>query len=173
MQPSQTTTLLNDVFQNAQMGVDSTQRLIELVEDKPFQSVLIAQRNRYQDVYDRTLQLSDQELKGKKTLQKLSSTMMINLQTIKDKTPSHLAGMMIQGNTMGVIDMTKSSGKPGGGSARSRLGPRPSLHAKRQHRRDETLSVKHTAAKAAAFVFLLLFCSILLPFFCRFLPSPD
>ena len=59
MQPSQTTTLLNDVFQNAQMGVDSTQRLIELVEDKPFQSVLIAQRNRYQDVYDRTLQLSD------------------------------------------------------------------------------------------------------------------
>ena len=81
MQPSQTTTLLNDVFQNAQMGVDSTQRLIELVEDKPFQSVLIAQRNRYQDVYDRTLQLSDQELKGKKTLQKLSSTMMINLQT--------------------------------------------------------------------------------------------
>ena len=34
--------------------------------------------------------------------------MMINLQTIKDKTPSHLAGMMIQGNTMGVIDMTKS-----------------------------------------------------------------
>lgn len=108
MQPSQTTTLLNDVFRNAQMGVDSTQRLIELVEDKPFQSVLIAQRNRYQDVYDRTLQLSDQELKGKKTLQKLSSTMMINLQTIKDKTPSHLAGMMIQGNTMGVIDMTKS-----------------------------------------------------------------
>ena len=108
MQPTQTTTLLNDVFQNAQMGVDSTQRLIELVEDKPFQSVLIAQRNRYQDVYDRTLQLSDQELKGKKTLQKLSSTMMINLQTIKDKTPSHLAGMMIQGNTMGVIDMTKS-----------------------------------------------------------------
>lgn len=108
MQPSQTTTLLNDVFQNAQMGADSTQRLIELVEDKPFQSVLIAQRNRYQDVYDRTLQLSDQELKGKKTLQKLSSTIMINLQTIKDKTPSHLAGMMIQGNTMGVIDMTKS-----------------------------------------------------------------
>lgn len=108
MQPSQTTTLLNDVFQNAQMGVDSTQRLIELVEDKPFQSVLIAQRNRYQDVYDRTLQLSDQELKGKKTLQKLSSTMMINLQTIKDKTPSHLAGMMIQGNTMGVIELTKA-----------------------------------------------------------------
>ena len=108
MQPSQTTTLLNDVFQNAQMGVDSTQRLIELAEDKPFQSVLIAQRNRYQDIYDRTLQLSDQELKGKKTLQKLSSTMMINFQTIKDKTPSHLAGMMIQGNTMGVIDMTKS-----------------------------------------------------------------
>ena len=108
MQPSQTTTLLNDVFQNAQMGVDSTQRLIELAEDKPFQSVLIAQRNRYQDIYDRTLQLSDQELKGKKTLQKLSSTMMINFLTIKDKTPSHLAGMMIQGNTMGVINMTKS-----------------------------------------------------------------
>ena len=50
MQTSQTTSLLNTIYQNAQMGVDSTQRLIELVEDKPFLSVLIAQRNSYQDV---------------------------------------------------------------------------------------------------------------------------
>lgn len=108
MQPSQTTTLLNTIYQNAEMGVDSTQRLIELVEDKPFLSVLIAQRSRYQEVYDRVIQMADHDLKGQKTLQKISSTMMINFQTIKDKSPSHLAGMMVQGNTMGVIDMTKA-----------------------------------------------------------------
>ena len=100
MQTSQTTSLLNTIYQNAQMGVDSTQRLIELVEDKPFLSVLIAQRNRYQDVYDQVIQMADHELKGQKTIDKLS--------TIKDKSPSHLAGMMVQGNTMGVIDMTKA-----------------------------------------------------------------
>ena len=64
MQTSQTTSLLNTIYQNAQMGVDSTQRLIELVEDKPFLSVLIAQRNRYQDVYDQVIQMADHELKG-------------------------------------------------------------------------------------------------------------
>ena len=108
MQTSQTTSLLNTIYQNAQMGVDSTQRLIELVEDKPFLSVLIAQRNRYQDVYDQVIQMADHELKGQKTIGKLSTNMMINFQTIKDKSPSHLAGMMVQGNTMGVIDMTKA-----------------------------------------------------------------
>ena len=108
MQTSQTTSLLNTIYQNAQMGVDSTQRLIELVEDKPFLSVLIAQRNRYQDVYDQVIQMADHELKGQKTIDKLSTNMMINFQTIKDKSPSHLAGMMVQGNTMGVIDMTKA-----------------------------------------------------------------
>ncbi len=108
MQTSQTTTLLNTIFQNAQMGVDSTQRLIELVEDKTFLSVLIAQRNRYQDIYDQVLQMADQELKGQKTINKISTNIMINLQTIKDKSPSHLAGMMVQGNTMGVIDITKA-----------------------------------------------------------------
>ena len=100
MQTSQTTSLLNTIYQNAQMGVDSTQRLIELVEDKPFLSVLIAQRNRYQDVYDQVIQMADHELKGQKTIDKLSTNMMINFQTIKDKSPSHLAGMMVQGNTM-------------------------------------------------------------------------
>ena len=104
MQTSQTTSLLNTIYQNAQMGVDSTQRLIELVEDKPFLSVLIAQRNRY----DQVIQMADHELKGQKTIDKLSTNMMINFQTIKDKSPSHLAGMMVQGNTMGVIDMTKA-----------------------------------------------------------------
>lgn len=96
MQTSQTTSLLNTIYQNAQMGVDSTQRLIELVEDKPFLSVLIAQRNRYQDVYDQVIQMADHELKGQKTIDKLSTNMMINFQTIKDKSPSHLAGMMVQ-----------------------------------------------------------------------------
>ena len=90
MQTSQTTILLSTIYQNAQMGVDSTQRLIELVEDKPFLSVLIAQRNRYQDVYDQVIQMADHELKGQKTIDKLSTNMMINFQTIRDKSPSTL-----------------------------------------------------------------------------------
>ena len=57
---------------------------------------------------DQVIQMADHELKGQKTIDKLSTNMMINFQTIKDKSPSHLAGMMVQGNTMGVIDMTKA-----------------------------------------------------------------
>lgn len=32
---------------------------------------------------------------------------MINMNTIKDRTPSHIAEMMIQGSTMGIVDITK------------------------------------------------------------------
>ena len=32
---------------------------------------------------------------------------MINLKTIIDKTPSHISEMLIQGSTMGIIDVTK------------------------------------------------------------------
>ena len=84
MQTSQTTSLLNTIYQNAQMGVDSTQRLIELVEDKPFLSVLIAQRNRYQDVYDQVIQMADHELKGQKTIGKLSTCLLYTSPSPRD-----------------------------------------------------------------------------------------
>ncbi|WDC83510.1 hypothetical protein PL321_12450 [Caloramator sp. mosi_1] len=32
---------------------------------------------------------------------------MINLKTLRDKSSSHMAEMLIQGSTMGIIDMTK------------------------------------------------------------------
>ncbi len=32
---------------------------------------------------------------------------MINFNTITNKTPSHIAEMLIQGSTMGIIDVTK------------------------------------------------------------------
>ena len=32
---------------------------------------------------------------------------MINFNTITNKTPSHIAEMLIQGSTMGIVDVTK------------------------------------------------------------------
>jgi len=38
---------------------------------------------------------------------KLTTYFMININTLINKSPSHVAEMIIQGSTMGIIDVTK------------------------------------------------------------------
>ncbi|MDU4751981.1 MAG: hypothetical protein E6X86_13255, partial [Clostridium butyricum] len=45
------------------------------------------------------------------TLTKLQSYIMINIQTLMNKTPSHISEMLITGSTMGVIDAIKNTKK--------------------------------------------------------------
>ena len=40
-------------------------------------------------------------------MQKGQAHMMISIQTLKDKTPSHISEMLIKGSTMGVIQMVR------------------------------------------------------------------
>lgn len=103
--------LLNYIYQNAEMGKDSTEHLIEVCEDEYFKSILEKQFNEYKKVFDLSAQKlisADKDPKELSALSKLSTDIMLNLKTLKDKSPSHIAEMMIQGSTMGIIDITKN-----------------------------------------------------------------
>lgn len=47
------------------------------------------------------------ESKGLGDFTKFTTYLMINFKTMINQTPSHIAEMIIQGSTMGIVDITK------------------------------------------------------------------
>lgn len=103
--------LLNFIYKNALMGVDTITELLDIVNVEKFIDQLISQMEEYRMICSKAKELLD-TLGGKKKdippLQKISTYLMLNIQTLADKSASHIAQMMITGSTMGVIDAIKN-----------------------------------------------------------------
>ncbi len=102
--------LLNYIHQNAAMGADTISHLIEIAQDIEFRKVLESQYREYKEILSVSndkLRAIHQEPKSINTLSKASAHLMIDLKTLKARDASHLSEMLIQGSTMGIIDMTK------------------------------------------------------------------
>lgn len=109
--------LLNFIYQNSQMGVESLEKLISISEDSKFNKCLESQLNEYKLINNKAMKKLNEngyDEKGIGTFTKIQSYIMINLQTMMDKTPSHLAEMLIIGSNMGVIDAIKNIRKYSG-----------------------------------------------------------
>lgn len=107
---SKDTQFLNHVYQNAAMGTETLSQLIRITNDIPFRRSLETQLTEYQGVVDQAekqLQARHQKPEGLSGYAKASSTVMLKMNTLADKTPSHMAEMVIQGSNMGVIEITK------------------------------------------------------------------
>lgn len=103
--------LLNFVYQNSQMGVDTIKQLINIVEDEEFKKHLESQFNEYNEILStaqKALNENGYDEKGIGTLDKIKTYLMINMQTLTDKTPSHISEMLIIGSNMGVINAVKN-----------------------------------------------------------------
>jgi hypothetical protein len=103
--------LLNFVYQNSQMGVDTIKQLIGIVEDEKFKKHLESQFNEYKEIHQaaqKSLNENGYDEKGIGTLDKIKTYLMINIQTLTDKTPSHISEMLIIGSNMGVINAVKN-----------------------------------------------------------------
>lgn len=102
--------LLNYIHQNAEMGQDTIRQLLGIVKDEDFKNLLKSQFDEYRSINDITNEKLDGLGKDPKdigTVAKARTNIAINLKTLTDKSPSHISEMMIQGSTMGVIDITK------------------------------------------------------------------
>lgn len=109
--------LLNFIYQNSQMGVETLEKLISISEDGKFEECLESQLNEYKRINNKArkkLNENGYDEKGIGTFVKIQSYMMINLQTMMNKTPSHLSEMLITGSNMGVIDAIKNIRKYSG-----------------------------------------------------------
>ncbi|MCB2292760.1 hypothetical protein LGK95_04315 [Clostridium algoriphilum] len=101
---------LNYIYQNAEMGKDTISELITIVEDASFKNILESQLKEYTEIFDissNKIEQAKKTSKGIGTFSKFTTYLMINFKTMKNKTPSHIAEMLIQGSTMGIVDLTK------------------------------------------------------------------
>ena len=103
--------LLNFVFQNSQMGVITIKQLLDIVTDNNFKSLIKSQLNEYEEINKNAKQMLSEhgyDEKGINALEKVRTYLMINFQTLGDKTPSHIYEMLIIGSNMGVINAVKN-----------------------------------------------------------------
>ncbi|WP_218652833.1 hypothetical protein [Paenibacillus sp. 79R4] len=102
--------LLNYIHQNAEMGKNTIGQLIGISEEEEYKKLLQTLLQEYKSIYDRTdkkLKEVNKVAKNINSFSKASTYIMINLKTLTNKTPSHISEMLIQGSTMGIIDLTK------------------------------------------------------------------
>ena len=103
-------TILNETAKAAKMGMESIGYVVEKVGDKNMKTNLGTQYNGYQNIlqkvntqFERYGELPDET----KIHDKLMVWTGVQFNTITDKSNSHIAEMMIQGNIMGVVECQK------------------------------------------------------------------
>lgn len=99
--------LLNFIYQNSQMGVDTIRQLIGVVEDKDLKEHLKNQFQGYEEFHQAAKELLTKhgyDEKGLGIMEKARTYFMINLQTMTDPSASHIASMLITGSNMGIVE---------------------------------------------------------------------
>lgn len=108
---NRTAEFLNKVYQNAQMASDSITTVAQKVQDNNLLSDLQTQHQQYDAISSKaTTELANvNELPTEKgVISQVATWGGIQMNTLMDKSPDHIAEMMIQGSTMGIIDMTRT-----------------------------------------------------------------
>lgn len=103
--------LLNFIYQNSQMGVVTIDQLIGISKDENFINHLKSQYNEYEEINNQARSLLNKngyDEKGISTFEKIRTYLMINMQTLTDKSTSHISEMMIIGSNMGIINAVKN-----------------------------------------------------------------
>lgn len=103
--------LLNFIYQNSQMGVETIKQLIGIVEDEEFKKQLESQFNEYKEIHNTAksmLNKNGYDEKGIGSFDKIKTYLMLNMETMTDKKTSHISEMLIIGSNMGVINTVKN-----------------------------------------------------------------
>lgn len=106
----QTQKLLQSVVENARTGLDGCQQLVERAEDPGIRDELMRQCQQYQSfARDAERALADAGAKPhrKSPMERIGMWMGMQMNTMTDTSPSHIADITIQGAAMGVVGMTK------------------------------------------------------------------
>lgn len=106
-----TVDFLSEIYRGAKMGVETINRMLSKVNDNKIYDELKYQLNSYDEIaneaYNELLKRSH-EPKDISTMNKLSARMSVDINTLINNKPSHIADMLIKGNTMGVTGITKT-----------------------------------------------------------------
>lgn len=103
-------TILNEINKAAKMGMDSISYLSEKIGNEEMRENLSAQYSGYDTIVKKVNQQFEKygEIPDDTPLKdKAMSWMGIQMNTISDKSNSHIAEMLIQGGNMGIVECQK------------------------------------------------------------------
>ncbi|MEG0546723.1 MAG: hypothetical protein RR552_06000 [Oscillospiraceae bacterium] len=103
--------LLNFIYQNSEMGVETIKQLLKIANEEKFLSQLNFQLKEYEAINSDAKNLLNQNNFTEKDIsafEKLTTYLMINMKTMTDKSSQRIAEMMIIGSNMGIINAIKN-----------------------------------------------------------------
>lgn len=110
MNQTETVALLKEIYQNARTAIDAIQVLLAKSTSAHFTDSLRSQVSQYHEIADEAAM----QLRGFRELpadnpifERIGMWASVQMSTVTNKNPGHMAEIMINGSTMGVIEMTK------------------------------------------------------------------
>lgn len=102
--------LLMHIYQTADMGVYATKNLLELLrkKDNKITHVLeeeLKEYEKYAQISETMLKKCDVDPKSSGIMAKMSSDIGMTIETMKDNSDPAIAAMLIEGLTMGTVEM--------------------------------------------------------------------
>jgi len=110
---NQTQKLLQSIVENARTGLDACDQMMDKTKDAALRDELMSQRTVYQNFAqdaERALNAVGAQPHAKSMMSRAGMWMGIEMNTLMDDSPAHIAELLIQGTTMGVIGMTRDQG---------------------------------------------------------------
>lgn len=103
------TELLNKIYQGASMGSQSLKAILPKVKDPQLEATIRTQQAGYHQYAHLAKEAltQNQEKPKEKLSTKITVPVGITLNTMFSTSSSHLAEMMINGSTMGIVDISK------------------------------------------------------------------
>lgn len=102
--------MLRYIYQGAEMGCSSINGILPYAADRSLSDALETQRQSYQGLRHQAAAMLNQrgiEPQGAHTAAKLFSRVVSEVRAVTDTSPSHLAEMIIQGNTLSASRIQK------------------------------------------------------------------
>ncbi len=102
--------ILKEIHKATKMGMDSISFVAEKLDDNKLKDNLSFQYTQYGQVMDRVNKLYENygEIpEDKNVMNTIMGWTGVQMNTLSDKSPSHIAEMMIEGTTMGIIEGRK------------------------------------------------------------------
>ena len=108
---NETVQILQDLVRNARTGKDSVEALMRRTGSPEMRGELNAEREQYDALMreaEQALRAEGGEPEPVGALSQAGMKLGLEFSTLTDRSDDHLAEMVIQGATMGIIEMTKS-----------------------------------------------------------------
>lgn len=102
--------MINNIYQGADMGFQGTELLIKKSEDNEFTKKLHEYVSSYKDIKKQAAEMLERKGKtpqGSGAMEKAGLFFGVQMNTLLDKSSSHMAEMLIEGSTMGIIEGVK------------------------------------------------------------------